>query len=175
MNSKPSGEPASCFARRFAEAVLKCGASDGSTTLDVMPTETGLAAAAPAGGGVAFAFGDGEADGEATGLAKAIVPPQPAIDGNAWEETVSPTVATFEAETGVAVAAAGATGTGFIPFWGAPGSVLWPPPRLPEQAASTAHPANDQKTREKIIVGRLSRPMSFSSTLGRALTHAQPS
>ena len=57
----------------------------------------------------------------------------------------------MEAETGVAVAVAGAICWGFVPFGSVPGSVLWPPPIFPEQAANAAKHTDGQKTRAKVI------------------------
>ena len=85
------------------EPALKCGASEGSTTLAVTPIDAEFPPPASAAAELAFGFGD--ADGAADGLANAIDPPHPATVGNACVAGLAPTVATLEADDGVGVVA----------------------------------------------------------------------
>src|ERR1035438_3916839 len=130
--------PDSCFARFFDELGLKCGASDGSTTLVVIPIGMELGDVVS---GAWLRFGLGTGDVEDVAFGKAIEPPHPLTFGSACGSTLSPIVATFEAETGIGVAVApGAAVTcckGTPLLATVPGSVL-PPPRFSEHAAAAA-------------------------------------
>jgi len=95
-------DPASCLPRLLAEVARKRGASAGSDTLAVIPTEI-AGKALSVTGPVALALGEADAVGD--GCGKVMDPPQPRKSGNGCADTFVPTVATLDADVGVGVGA----------------------------------------------------------------------
>ena len=155
-----------CFACRFDESGLKWGVSDGSTTLVVIPIGIECADVV-SDAWLRFWLETGDVEDVTFG--KAIEPPHPLTFGSACGSTLSPIVATLEAETGIGVAVApGAAVTcckGTPLLATVPGSVL-PPPRFSEHAAAAAANISEQRMRVQIILGKPPLPTNRSSRLG---------
>lgn len=151
--------PDSCFACLLDEFRLKWGASDGSMTLVVMPIGIEVG---DVGSGARLRLGLGIGDAP---FGKAIEPPHPLTFGSACGATLSPIVATFEAETGIGVAVA--PGAAVTCCKGAPllaivPGIVLPPPRFSEHAATVAANISNQIMRTQII----SRTPPFPTLIG---------
>jgi len=95
-------------------------------------------------------------DVEDVAFGKAIEPPHPLTFGIACGLTLTPIIATFEAETGIGVAVAPGTAVTCCvgaPLLAAVPGIVLPPPRFSEQAASAAANMSKQRMRAQIITG----------------------